>query len=96
MDCINSKFSLQLQTIKMTTFTSLLLYLHLLLNLLLFKGLISAYKESVPKLKFAGPSVFSPVIERVFESVRSEAVTQENQHYTVLLIITVSVSYSSA
>ena len=59
------------------------------------QGLVSAYKRIVPTLTFGGPSRLSPVIRTAIETVKKTPLSQENQIYHVLLIVTVSICLAS-
>ena len=48
-------------------------------------GILKAYRESFPRLKLSGPTIFSNVIQTVSAMAASEV---GNQTYTVLLILT--------
>ena len=50
---------------------------------------MNAYRRIVPRLTFGGPSRLSPVIRSAIEAVKKTQLSQENQQYHVLLIITV-------
>ena len=55
---------------------------------------MNAYRRIVPRLTFGGPSRLSPVIRSAIETVKKTQLSQENQQYHVLLIITVRHTYS--
>ena len=56
-----------------------------------FQGLMEAYNEAVPKLTLSGPSHLAPVLHHAMKHVRKHSVSQDNQEYHVLMIITVSI-----
>ena len=51
-------------------------------------GILKAYKECLPKLLFSGPTLFTPLINKVTELAAGLNCSQSNQKYLVLLIIT--------
>lgn len=51
-------------------------------------GVIEAYKNTIINVKLAGPTQFSSIIGLVNDMTESVKVTQQNQKYTILLIIT--------
>lgn len=51
-------------------------------------GVLQAYENAFNFASLAGPTNFSPVIEVVKKLISVAAVTQEYQHYTVLVILT--------
>lgn len=56
------------------------------------QGVISAYRKLVPTLRFSGPSLLAPVISEVTRLVAQQStVSQNEQKYHVLMIITVSI-----
>lgn len=52
------------------------------------QGVIGAYRDVVHLLHFAGPSVFTPILSQAIKSSKNIILTQENQAYNILLIIT--------
>ena len=59
-----------------------------------FQGVINANKRLVPNLTFGGPSKLSPIIHTASDIVRKTKLSQDNQLYHVLMIITVSIFVS--
>ena len=51
-------------------------------------GLLDAYKNAVPTVNMSGPTLFQPLIEKAILRAKSFNVTQENQKYLVLVILT--------
>lgn len=51
-------------------------------------GILDAYANVVPTVNMNGPTLFQPLIEKAILRARSFNVTQENQKYLVLLILT--------
>jgi len=51
-------------------------------------GILKAYVESIPRLSFSGPTLFTPIIEAAALRASASNCTQENQKYTILLILT--------
>lgn len=54
------------------------------------QGVTEAYTNALPTLTFAGPTCVAPVIATAADVIRDVTVTQGNQIYHVLLILTVS------
>lgn len=52
------------------------------------EGVIESYKNSIKNVNLYGPTNFSPIIELVNKFTEDMKVTQQNQKYTILLIIT--------
>lgn len=51
-------------------------------------GLLDAYHGATQQVKFSGPTLFTPVIKDVMAHCAGDPVTQHNQYFTVLLVIT--------
>jgi len=51
-------------------------------------GLLGAYSKCVSAVRFHGPSAFAPLIRFVTKIATFEEVTQQSQHYHILVIIT--------
>mmetsp|Transcript_27422 Transcript_27422/g.54902 ORF Transcript_27422/g.54902 Transcript_27422/m.54902 type:complete len:538 (-) Transcript_27422:249-1862(-) len=51
-------------------------------------GILKAYKDCIPKLFFSGPTLFAPLINAATGIAAGANCRQEQQKYTVLLIIT--------
>lgn len=51
-------------------------------------GLLDAYTKAVPTVNMSGPTLFQPLIEKAILRARNFNVTQENQKYLVLVILT--------
>ena len=52
-------------------------------------NIITAYRESLSKVTLAGPTFFSPVIDKVIEEVKYDMQNnREENHYYILLILT--------
>ena len=52
-------------------------------------NIITAYRESLSKVTLAGPTYFSPVIEKVIQEVKYDMENnREENHYYILLILT--------
>jgi vacuolar-type H+-ATPase subunit F/Vma7 len=51
-------------------------------------GILNVYKEFISKIKLAGPTNFSPIINRAVEMAKEARVNQENQEYYILLMLT--------
>ena len=52
------------------------------------EGVIAAYKNALTGVNLYGPTNFSPIIEMVNDMAEAENVSQMNQKYNILLIIT--------
>ena len=52
------------------------------------EGVIEAYKTAIQTLKLSGPTHFAQVIKMVADMAESERVSQANQKYFILLLIT--------
>lgn len=52
------------------------------------EGVVDAYKNALNKVNLYGPTNFAPIIELVNDMAEAEQVSQENQKYNILLIIT--------
>ena len=52
------------------------------------EGVISAYKSTLGNVNLYGPTNFAPIIEMICDMAEEEQVTQTNQKYFILLIIT--------
>ena len=52
------------------------------------EGVVEAYKNTIVNVKLAGPTHFSSIISLVNDMTESVKITQANQKYTILLIIT--------
>lgn len=52
------------------------------------EGVIEAYKAVLSQIEFHGPTVFNELISEVIEYAKAEQVTQYNQKYYILLLIT--------
>ena len=53
------------------------------------ENVIKYYKESLKKVRFYGPTFFSPVIKKVMEDINEELENKkEENHYHILLILT--------
>ena len=52
------------------------------------EGLLDAYAKAVPTVNMSGPTLFQPLIEKAILRARNFNVTQENQKYLVLVILT--------
>ena len=50
-------------------------------------GLLHAYNEALGRLTFFGPTMFAPIIQQAAR-LAGNSVTQHEQRYTILLIIT--------
>ena len=59
----------------------------------ILQGVINAYRRIVPNLTFGGPSRLTPVILAALDIVKKTKLSQENQLYNVLMIITVSIHF---
>ncbi len=55
-------------------------------------GIMFAYSQALRNITLAGPTLFAPVIN-LAASIASQHVSQDNQKYFVLLIITVCISF---
>ena len=51
-------------------------------------GVVEAYKNSLKNVNLYGPTNFAPIIELVNDMAEADEVSQENQKYNILLIIT--------
>ena len=51
-------------------------------------GVVEAYKNSLKNVNLYGPTNFAPIIELVNDMAEADDVSQENQKYNILLIIT--------
>jgi hypothetical protein len=51
-------------------------------------GLMQAYRSALNQVELSGPTLFGPVLQTVVPMTEAEQVSQENQHYYVLLILT--------
>ena len=51
-------------------------------------GVVAAYKSALQNVNLYGPTNFAPVLEMVCDMAEHAKVTQENQKYFILLIIT--------
>lgn len=51
-------------------------------------GVINAYRHAINNINFYGPTYFSQVIKMVVDMAESERVSQVNQKYFILLLIT--------
>ena len=51
-------------------------------------GVISAYKNTLKNVNLYGPTRFAPIIEYVNDMAEENKVTQSNQRYNILLMIT--------
>jgi len=51
-------------------------------------GVIEAYKHAINSVNLYGPTNFSPIISMINDMTEQEKVTQRNQKYNILLIIT--------
>jgi hypothetical protein len=53
-------------------------------------GVLQAYANILPQLKFSGPTLFAPLLEKTLDLLNTPAwqCTQSRQKYTILLIIT--------
>jgi hypothetical protein len=51
-------------------------------------GVIDAYKHAVTKLQFHGPTYFRHIIKMLGDMAEHEGVSQENQKYFILLLLT--------
>eukprot|EP00118_Oscarella_pearsei_P008025 m.40387 g.40387 ORF g.40387 m.40387 type:complete len:193 (+) comp32962_c0_seq2:941-1519(+) len=54
------------------------------------QGMIDAYRYSLANVRLYGPTIFSQILSTALYTARSEPLSQEKQHYHILLIITVS------
>ena len=52
------------------------------------EGILSAYKESINNVNLSGPTLFGPILEAATLRAAAANCTQENQKYTILLILT--------
>jgi vacuolar-type H+-ATPase subunit F/Vma7 len=52
------------------------------------EGVVNAYKHAINNINFYGPTYFSQVIKMVVDMAESERVSQVNQKYFILLLIT--------
>ncbi|XP_065837978.1 copine-5-like [Oscarella lobularis] len=52
------------------------------------EGILTAYRASLASARLSGPTLFSPILEAALRYVQSESVSQENQTYNILLIVT--------
>ena len=50
--------------------------------------MIEAYKHGVQKIKFNGPTYFSYVMKMIVDMAEQEMVSQENQKYFIMLLLT--------
>jgi len=51
-------------------------------------GILAAYKNSIQNVELSGPTLFTPIIEAAIQRASASNCTQENQKYTILLILT--------
>lgn len=52
------------------------------------EGILNAYKESIVNVNLSGPTLFTPILEAAMQRAAAANCTQENQKYTILLILT--------
>lgn len=52
------------------------------------EGLLSAYTQASKNVKLAGPTLFTPLIRNTMKICKEDPVSQGNQNFTVLLILT--------
>ena len=52
------------------------------------EGIVDAYKNALKNVNLYGPTNFAPVIELIGDMAADEKVSQDNQKYFILLIIT--------
>ena len=52
------------------------------------EGVIAAYKNALQNVNLYGPTNFAPIIEMVNDMAEEDNVSQDNQKYNILLIIT--------
>jgi len=52
------------------------------------EGILNAYKESIQNVKLSGPTLFAPLLEAAMLRASASNCSQENQKYTILLILT--------
>jgi hypothetical protein len=52
------------------------------------QGVIDAYRHAIPNVTFYGPTHFSQVIKTMSDMAENEQVSQANQKYFILLLIT--------
>jgi len=62
----------------------------------LFQGVLDAYRQALDKVELHGPTQLNMILEKAMEYAKHSS--QNDQHYQILLIITVSayVAYLSA
>ena len=57
------------------------------------ENIIKCYRESLGKVKFSGPTQFSPIIKKVMSDIYDELLNKkEENHYHILLILTDGIS----
>lgn len=52
------------------------------------QGVLGAYKGCLPNLMLSGPTLLAPIVNTVTNIVRAQGCRQDNQKYTVLLVLT--------
>lgn len=52
------------------------------------QGILDAYKGCIPNLMLSGPTLLAPIVNAVTNSTRSQGCRQDNQRYTILLVLT--------
>jgi hypothetical protein len=52
------------------------------------EGILQAYRDAKSSVSFSGPTLFAPLIRATTERVAAIHCSQDNQHYTILLILT--------
>jgi len=57
-------------------------------NVVNMDGMMRAYRQALERVELSGPTLFAQVIQSAVMMAESEQVSQQNQHYYVMLIIT--------
>jgi hypothetical protein len=52
------------------------------------QGVMNAYSHALASVQLAGPTLFTPIIQQASAIAASAGVSQTNQKYSILLIIT--------
>lgn len=57
-------------------------------NVVNMDGMMNTYRQALERVELSGPTLFAQVVQTAVMMAESEGVSQTNQHYYVLLIIT--------
>ena len=51
-------------------------------------NILKIYREQIPKLDFAGPTYFAPLIQKLNNTVKQELIEEHFMNYNILMILT--------